>query len=167
MTSMKFKSLALACLLGLSLTAWAQRDVELLDWKEVEVAPPPTFDASKLLDLEMSVNSSLQFGVDPASLSISSDGVVRYVIVASNASGARNVFYEGIRCATGEYKTYARYTPEGRWVKAENAEWRSMFGNMPSKHALQFARAGACNNAAPTLSVGEIVRHLKGSRLNP
>ena len=164
---MTFKPLALACLLGLSLTAWAQRDVDALDWKEADVPPPPAFDAGKLLTFDVSTVSSLVFGVDPVTLSISGDGVVRYVMVASRAGGARNVFYEGLRCATGEYKTYARYTSEGTWNKVSNAEWRSVFGNMPSKHALQFARAGACNNAAPASSVGEIVRQLKGSRLNP
>ena len=127
---------------------------------------PPAFDTRKLLTFEVA-GSSLVFGVDPATLRISDDGIVRYVMVASSASGARNVFYEGLRCATGEYKTYARYTSEGTWNKVSNVEWRSVFGNMPSKHALQFARAGACNNAAPASSVGEIVRQLKGSRLNP
>jgi hypothetical protein len=163
---MTFKSLTLALLLGLSVTAWAQRDVEVMDWKEGEIPPPPAFDMGKLLTFEMSASSSLVFGVDPATLSIGRDGVVRYVMVATNASGVRNVFYEGICCATGEFKTYARYAPEGRWNKVANAEWRSVFENMPSKHALQFAKAGACDSAAPASSVYEIVRQLKAGRFS-
>ena len=69
--------------------------------------------------------------------------------------------YEGIRCATGEFKTYARYSPEGRWNMVSDPEWRSLFGNMPSKHALRFAQAGACDNAALPLSVDALVRQLK------
>ena len=102
------------------------------------------------------------YGVDPASISITqSDGVVRYVMVATSASGARNVMYEGIRCSTGEFKTYARYSADGKWNLVSDPQWRSMFGNMPSKHSLRLAKAGACDNAAPATSVKEIVSRLK------
>lgn len=166
MTSMKFKPLALAILLGLSLTAWAQRDAELMDWKEGAIPPPPAFDVAKLLTFEVSAASSLVYGVDPATLSIADDGIVRYVMVATSASGVRNVFYEGLRCSSGEFKTYARYTPEGAWIKVTRPEWRSVFGNLPSRHALQFARSGACDNMTPASSVNEIVRRLKASKFS-
>ncbi|MFS2033654.1 CNP1-like family protein [Polaromonas sp. CT11-55] len=132
------------------------------DWKEIETPPPPAFDIKKLITFEVSPNSQLVYGVDPATISISpKDGIVRYVMVASNASGASNVMYEGIRCTTGEFKTYARYSPDGKWTNVSNPEWRSLFENMPSKHALRFARAGACDSAAPATSVDTLVRRLK------
>lgn len=164
MKNMIFKSLATACLLGLSVAAWAQRDAELADWKEEAVPPPPAFDAGKLLTFDVSQASSLAYGVDPATLRISKDGVLSYVMVATSASGARNVMYEGIRCVTGEVKTYARYSPSGAWSPVAKPEWRSMFDNMPSKHALAFARAGACDNAAQASSVEEVVSKLKFNR---
>lgn len=162
---MKFKSASLfvcGLLFCFSSTVWAQSVVEEPEWKESDVPPPPAFNVDKLVTFEVSLNSSLVFGVDPASISISkSDGVVRYVMVASNASGARNVMYEGLRCATGEFKTYARYSPEGRWTTVSDPEWRSLFGSMPSKHALRFAQAGACDNSAVPLSVNALVGRLK------
>jgi len=166
MKNMIFKFLALACLLGLAVPAWAQRDAELADWKEEAVAPPPAFDAGKLLTFDVTQASSLVYGVDPATLRISKDGVLSYVMVATSATGARNVLYEGLRCVTGEVKTYARYSPSGAWVPVKDAEWRSVFGNMPSKHALALARAGACDNASQASSVGEIIRQLKLNRFS-
>ncbi len=165
---MTFKSLALACLLSLlAVTAWAQRDVEMADWKEEAVPPPPAFDVSRLLTFDVSQASSLRYGVDPATLRISKDGVLSYVMVATSASGASNVLYEGIRCVTGEVKTYARYNPPGTWTAVTPApEWRSVFGNMPSRHALAFAKAGACDNAAQASSVNEIIRQLKTNRFS-
>lgn len=151
-----------AILLSLTCTAWAQPAADDPEWKEAEVPPPPAFDVSTLITFEGSPNSSLVYGVDPASIRISnSDSVVRYVMVATSASGARNVMYEGIRCSTGEFKTYARYSSDGRWNMVTPTEWRSMFDNMPSKHALRFAKAGACDNAAPALSVDALVVRLK------
>lgn len=162
---MKSKSasiVAVAFLLALSAPVWSQSAVDEPEWKESDVPPPTAFDVGKLVVLDVSPNSSLVYGVDPASVSITqSDGVVRYVMVASSASGARNVMYEGIRCSTGEFKTYARYSADGKWAPVSNPEWRSMFGNIPSKHPLRLAKAGACDGAAPASSVKEMVSRLK------
>ena len=164
---MKFKSFqrilqGLVFSLVLGPAAWAQLTADDPDWKELEVPPPPAFDLGKLVTFEVSPNSSLVYGVDPASIRISkADGIVRYVMVASSASGARNVMYEGIRCATGEFKTYGRYSPEGGWKMAGQPEWHSVFANMPSKYALRFAQAGGCDNAAVPPSVDVLVSRLK------
>lgn len=161
----------LATGLALWLTAsqgvWAQSGADNPDWKESEVPPPPAFDVGKLVTVDVSPNSSLVYGVDPATIRISnSDGLVRYVMVATSASGTRNVMYEAIRCATGEFKTYARFLPEGRWSVVANPQWRSLYGNMPSRHALRFARAGGCDNAAPPLTADEVVSRLKNPNFN-
>ena len=162
---MKFKSASIVAgvlLLGLSTSVWSQFAVDEPEWKESDIPPPPTFDMGKLISLDVSPNSLLTYGVDPASISITkSDGVVRYVMVATSASGARNVMYEGIRCSTGEFKTYARYSADGKWSLVSDPQWRSMFGNIPSKHPLWLAKAGACDNAAPTASVKDMVSRLK------
>lgn len=162
---MTFKSVLLlagAFLIVSGFPAQAQWQVEEPQWKESDVPSPPAFDISKLLTFEVSSASSLVYGVDPATISITqSDGVVRYVMVATSASGARNIMYEGLRCATGEFKTYARYSVDGRWGLVSNPEWRSMFGNLPSKHALRFAKAGACDNMTPASSVRELASQLK------
>jgi CNP1-like family len=147
------------CLSG---TVGAQNAVDEPDWQESEVPAPPAFDVGKLVTFEVSAGSSLVYGVDPASIRITpSDGVVRYVMVATSASGARNVMYEGLRCATAEFKTYARYSADGRWSPVSNPEWRSLFASMPSKHALRFAQAGGCDNATAPSSVSVLVRRLK------
>ena len=131
-------------------------------WVESEVPNPPAFDVGKLLTFDVPTSPTLAYGVDPASIHISrKDGVVRYVVVATSPSGARNVMYEGLRCATGEYKTYARYSPDGQWKPATGSDWRTVFGNMPSKHALRFARAGACDGAAAASTVDIVVSRLK------
>lgn len=158
--------MALVPALGMVGTAWAQIAPDDPDWKESEAPPPPAFDMSKLLGFDGAVNSSLVYGVDPSSIRISgSDGLIRYVLVATSASGAKNVMYEAIRCSTGEFKTYARYSSDGRWSSVSDASWRSMFGSMPSRHALYFARAGACDNASTPGSVKEVVFRLKNPSL--
>ena len=131
------------------------------EWAEKQVPPPPAFDMKKLVAVDVP-GSALAYGVDPASIQISNkDGIVRYVMVATSTSGARNVMYEGLRCSTGEFKTYSRYSPEGEWKPVTDAQWRSVFGNMPSKHALRFAKAGACDGATSASTVDLLVSRLK------
>ncbi|MGE0330731.1 MAG: CNP1-like family protein [Ramlibacter sp.] len=135
------------------------------DWKELEAPPPPAFELSRLVPFDVSINSALQFGVDPATISIGRDGVVRYVIVARSSSGTITAMYEGMRCNTGEVRTYARYNASAGWARATGSEWRSMFGNAPARHTLMFARQGGCTgNAAPS-SVEDIVRSLRNHDL--
>ena len=132
------------------------------EWKETEAPPPPAFDVNKLIQFDVPTSLSLVYGIDPASVSISkTDSLVRYVVVATSASGTRNVMYEALRCATGEFKTYARYSSDGKWSSVSNPQWRSVFDNMPSKHPLRLARTGACDGVGTVGSVQELVSKLK------
>jgi hypothetical protein len=62
------------------------------DWRESEAPPPPALKTDGLIPLEM-VGSSLHFGVDPSSVNVGADGIVRYVVVATSSSGAVNGVY--------------------------------------------------------------------------
>lgn len=132
------------------------------DWKEAEVPAPPAFSTSQLLPIEMPSYVSLKFGVDPATLTITPDGIVRYVMVAINAGGSVNAMFEGIRCATGEVKTYARSSANGVWANVKEPQWRNLTDNLPSKHAVALARQGVCDGrSAPANSTADIVKALK------
>lgn len=160
MTFKAFSAVLAGCLLCTSGAALAQFGADGADWNESELPPPPAFDVGKLVTFEVSRGSALVYGVDPASISISkSDSLVRYVMVARSASGASNVMYEGLRCSTAEFKTYGRYA-DGRWTMVDQPQWHSL-GSLPSKHPLRFAKAGACDGAAPPTSVLDMVNRLK------
>lgn len=140
----------------------AQSLVDDPDWQETEVPAPPAFSSAHLIAIEMPSYVSFKFGVDPATLAITPDGIVRYVMVAVNDSGSVNAMFEGIRCAKGEVKTYARTTSSGVWSVIKEPQWRDLSDNLPSKHAMAFARQGACDGrAAAASTVADIVRNLK------
>ena len=130
------------------------------DWREVEAPPPPAVKVDGLIPLEIP-GSALRFGVDPASVSLGEDGIVRYVVVATSASGAVNAMYEAIRCNTAEAKVYARYNPGSGWTVAKDALWRSLHESQPWRHSLLIARTGACVGHAPNRSATQIVRDLR------
>ena len=153
------RAFALACLLGAAGGASAQVFTDP-EWKETPVPPPPAFDESRLVPIEMPRYMTLKFGVDPATIKITGDGVVRYVVVATHKEGGGlNAYYEGLRCATAEYKSYARFT-NGAWDPTPAPEWKRL-SERNSIYTKALAAQALCRGDAPRASVGEMIRVLK------
>lgn len=155
---MRLERLAFALLLAAG-AAQAQLADTNPDWKESEAPAPPALRTTGLIPLEIP-GSQLRFGVDPASVTLGSDGIVRYVVVAAGA-GAVNGIYEGIRCSTGEYKVYARNAGKG-W-SISGTDWRQLHDQPRSRHSLLVARTGACVGRGPNGTAAQIVRDLASS----
>ena len=131
------------------------------DWKEVDIPAAPAFRVDRLVALDMPRHISLKVGFDPDTLRITTDGIVRYVMVATAASGSTYASYEGIRCLTGEVKVYARHGATGQWIPVKDPRWRPLNDNQPSPHAMVLARQGACNSRAPASQLpAEIIQQL-------
>lgn len=124
----------------------------------------PAFSEDRLIRFEVNPDSALIYGIDSQTLSISAaDRVVRYVVVVRSPSGGRNVFYEGIRCPTGEMKTYARHNGQA-WVTVPDPQWSPMLGR-PSRHTAQLARLGACEGTATPFRPADVLRALRQPHL--
>ena len=152
--------------------ASAQGLIDPTDWAEGEVPPPPALRTDGLVPFQVSVHASLRYGVDPASVSVGADGVIRYVMVARSDSGALNAWYEGLRCASAEVKTYARWRPGaigvlGSWGTVDAPEWRPLVGHHASRAALVLARNGFCQGTTPNTPVSRMLRELSLGRGNP
>ncbi len=130
------------------------------EWVESDVPAAPAFDMNKLADVTVDAQGALRYGIDPATLQIGKDGVVRYVMVARSSSGAMTAMYEGVRCNTGEYKLYARYNVD-KWTPVEKPEWKSLWESSRIRHPLAFARQGGCDSRAAPTSTRDIVRRLR------
>lgn len=129
------------------------------EWKETEAPPPPAFVEARALPIEMPRYMTLKFGVDPATITISDDGLVRYVVVASRPGGATNAFYEGVRCSTSEVKTYSRYNA-GAWQAVKEPEWKR-FKDLNASYVQQLAGQGLCRGNAPRASVSDMVLNMR------
>ncbi len=61
--------------------------------------------------------------IEPASVSVGSDGITRYSLLIRTAA-ADNVSFEGVRCATAEWKMYAVGRQNGEWSRVPAPAWR-------------------------------------------
>jgi hypothetical protein len=150
---------ALACAAGVACVS-AQPAPESPDWKELDAPAPPALRTQGLIPVEVP-GTTLRFGVDPASLTVGDDGVVRYVVVASSPGGAVNGIYEGIRCSSGEVKVYARHNPDSGWVPVRDAQWQQLRRVSNSQYSLAIARNGVCLGNAPNGKAAQILIDLR------
>ena len=96
-----------AMLLAGGVRADFEDDYEVKKWEEVAVQLPASPKESSLQPFYVSATTDNRFWVDLDSVSVGSDGVVRYTLVVRTGTGAKNVSYEGMRCETRERRLYA------------------------------------------------------------
>ncbi len=134
----------LSCLAAPAIVSAAEDDNVLPEQAMVEA--PQRFSLDRLQPFTVSAGSSLTYGIDPETLSVGQDGVVRYVMVARSRSGALNVFYDGVRCQTAEVKTYARWdNNRSAWNRLETTEWKPLASDAATRPATVLAVEGLCD----------------------
>lgn len=133
-------------------TTWeADFDDETKAWKEIEGQIPRYPKGQDLVLVDAGSATSHRFYVDPASVSVGTDGVVRYTTVVKTSGGAMNVAFEGMRCETRELKLYALGRSDGTWVRARNAKWeRIMLRDLKPHHYMLYREYFCPSPARPT-----------------
>jgi hypothetical protein len=91
---------------------------------EVEAPPPAAPQAGNLIRYDIGRPTSMTYYIDAASVSLMRDGVIRFTSVAKGEGGGQNVAYEGMRCDTREYKTFAHGKADGTWSVLKEPQWR-------------------------------------------
>ena len=126
--------------------------------EQAELPAPPA--AANLLEFSVGEAEGFRFFVDRTTLSIGKDGIVRYTLVARSPEGAQNVSYEGLRCATADYRTYAFGRADGSWA-ASRSGWRSLEGSAQQRWRTTLYRDYFCPQNDPIRNAAEGVRALE------
>ncbi len=95
-------------------------------WKESTIVLPPYPDDRNLLPVAMNSTDTLKIYIDDKSISRAKDLVARFSLVVESPSGARSVFYDGYRCETRQYKTYAFGTSQHTWSPVADPQWMTV-----------------------------------------
>jgi hypothetical protein len=127
---------------------------------ESELALPPYPDRAKLVEFAVSEGGEFRFFIDSASLSPGNDGIVRYALVARSPGGVENVSYEGIRCATAEYRVYAIGRGDGTWG-GRPGDWQPITGRVIARWRTALQREYFCPQNEPIRNAQEGVRALE------
>ncbi len=137
---------------------------ESKSWKEIAVQLPAAPLEANLLPFDVSATASMRFAVDAKSLAAGDDGVVRYTLVGVSEGGARNVSFEGIRCATQEQKLYALGRADGSWGQARRSEWEPIINNALNRAQAALAQDYVCMGKVVAGSTDAMLRRLQQRR---
>jgi len=142
-------------------------DFENKPWEEQKAELPPYPKPENLIRIDVSAVTSFDFLVDAASVSVGKDEVIRYTLVARSASGATNVSFEGLRCATRERKLYAFGSTGNTWMQARNAAWTKIREVIANRQHAALADDYFCPGRIPVRNAEEARDALKrGGRPN-
>lgn len=136
---------------------------ESAPWKEGQVDFPDYPLQENLIKVEVDrVDMPFDFYLDSKSLvSLKNDALVRYTVVVQSNSGAKNVLFEGIRCSTGEYRTYAYGTLDNSFVKATTSSWKYIEESGFMVHRYNFFKYYMCSDEQGSNPIDEILRKIR------
>jgi hypothetical protein len=133
-------------------------------WKEQEAELPSWPDPGRLLEVTVNrANFPFHVYIDPESVSIGDDRVLRYTVVAVSSSGARNISYEGIRCSKRSYRRYA-YGADEEWVPLVAESWRPLLEGGMDGYRYVLYRDYLCDLTDPFQKVEDVLRRIRYSR---
>ncbi|MFN2308746.1 MAG: CNP1-like family protein [Gammaproteobacteria bacterium] len=136
--------------------------VERGPWQEQALVLPPYPDGTSYLAVPVRVaGSRLELFIEPTSLTVGRDGVVRYVLLLRAPSGSENLFYEGIRCSARAWRTYAYGGNAGDWRLVEDRAWAPLRDLGVDRYRERLYRYYLCDPAMGNLSRTEILRRLR------
>lgn len=137
-------------------------------WQEIAIQLPKQPDLKALLPFDVSATATQTFAIAPESVTVGSDGVVRYVLVAESASGVRNVSYEGLRCSSLESKLYAFGHSDGSWTRSRRDSWLPITGGMANREHAALADGYFCEGRTVAGDTASMLRRLTLHKpLNP
>lgn len=133
------------------------------EWKEDRTEFPKSPTDQDLLAFDVPGSPYTHY-IDKNSLSFGKDEVVRYTVVVE-AAGTRNVFYEGIRCETREYRSLGFATGQRPFRPRNGAVWRRMYGTDGGANQFRWVLWDRymCDESGQWLAVDDIIRRLSGA----
>ncbi|GAB3627231.1 hypothetical protein PTE30175_04599 [Pandoraea terrae] len=143
------------------LTEYLQQQEQAKKFTESAFTLPAAPQDADLVSYPTSANATLNYAIDAKSISVTPEGVVRYVSVIRSNQGARNVTFEGVRCETFEYRLYATGRPDGKWAPARVSEWQPIRPYGPTGYQGVLYRDYFCRDKGPLGSPKVIIQGLK------
>jgi len=129
--------------------------------RELPVTIPPYPSDSELLPLRVPPTSTASVYIDPASISVGDDNVVRITYVVVSRSGVHNTFYEGFRCKDRVYKTYAWGVGKGPFHPMSGSGWKTIPWQGINHFRDDIRSYYLCNNYGFPRGRKEILRYVR------
>jgi hypothetical protein len=130
-------------------------------WQEIAMQLPSAPSPENSLLFYVSPTATQTFAIDAKSLSVGSDGVVRYTLLATSASGAKSISYEGIRCDLLQKKLYAFGRQDGTWSRSRRDQWEPISGNAANRQHAALVGDYLCMDGTVAGKASEMIERIR------
>ena len=112
----------------------------------------PAPSSQSMIEFYVSPTTTNRFAIDGATLAIDQERLVRFALVVTSRSGARNVSYEALRCDRGDRRMLAVGRADGSWALLPDSTWRPINGGdaVNRQHIELYSRLCSGGAAAAT-----------------
>ena len=139
-------------------------------WKEETITLPPAVSDQQFRVVEVTGMGDSIFKVDLSSVKLGDDGVVRLALVVLSSQGQANILFEGFRCDTSWYKSYAMRTGfDSPWVTFRSSKWRPVRLQRRNNYRADLVRYYICpslNNSGREEDIVSLLRKGKIRKLD-
>jgi len=133
-------------------------------WGEVDTVIPPYPKPENLIEFYVDQpQNRFNYYIDRTSLTIGDNDVAKYILVVRSKRGGETVSYEGVRCQTREYKSYAFGNGRGAFKKVRKPTWRSVDRRSNNLYRLTLTLDFLCNVEILGRSSETILQHMQHS----
>jgi hypothetical protein len=131
------------------------------EWKEGPATLPAFPQDRDLIAVPLPPRDTLKLYIDTKSVSRGADGIARFTLVVETVTGARNVFYDGIRCETGEYKTYGLGTAESTLTAVKQPAWQKIPYFETNAYRLALYKFYVCDSTNTARPPNDLIRAIQ------
>jgi hypothetical protein len=132
---------------------------------EQNVPPPPYPKDANLTEFHLRNPTSNRFFIDTSSLTVGTDGIVRFALVIRTPEGIETSTFSGLRCSEREWKDYAYGRSDRTWSLDPAPQWRRVqelrFNNYKETLYKDYLCVGGVSSTVPAGDASKLVRLLK------
>jgi len=138
-----------------------QSPPEQAEWQEQALELPAWPLEGRLIRLDVnSGGAPFQIFIDPASISVSDDNVVRFTSVQVSSSGVWNVAYEGLHCGERSFRRFA-YGANDSWHALPDSGWQALTSSGTGRYRYVLYNFFMCNPGEQQKDAGRIEQALR------
>jgi hypothetical protein len=169
-TANRLGSLVALLMVGLAILSPAHANVfddvfggdDAANFVEVVPAFPAAPKPEDLRQFFVSSATRFKFSIDLASLSIGTDKVIHYTLIAQSDQGAKNISFEGMRCDARTFKVYGYLAASGTFRASVDPVWQRIDEAEANRQRASLYKDYFCSNGRAA-SVADLVRSLKSN----
>lgn len=140
-------------------------DIKEWEFREDVIDLPAYPSKDKLIEVQIDApDASFKYYLDTESIQRGIDHVaVRVTSVIESQSGYQNVFFEGYRCDTREYVTYAYGTGKNKFYEMSDPQWKviKQRGGTGLDYRRDYITAYLCDSDRNSLPKDEILSRIR------